>query len=148
MNTSSIAITVLMVLGGAIYLALAGLHAIYTWLDARNPRRLAPVDPKLREAMTASGVRLAPGTMSMWDAWIGFNYSHSFGGILLGAIAVAAPFAPWPLPPLAFALFAAFSGLYLAVGLRYWFRIPTTGIGIATACFLAAWLLAITKSQI
>lgn len=143
MSTDSNAIAVLMMVGGGIYFTLATVHAIYTWLDTRNPRRLVPDDPELSLAMAGSGVRLARGRMSMWDAWIGFNYSHSLGGILLGALALAAPFAPSPLPPLAFALFAAFSGLYLVVGLRYWFRIPTTGIAVATACFLAAWLLAV-----
>lgn len=134
-----------MIAGGSIYIFLAGLHAIYTYLDIRNPRRLVPEDPALREAMTRSGVRLARGrgTMSMWDAWIGFNFTHSFGGILLGVLAVAAPFAPWALPPTVPALFAAFSALYLVVGLRWWFRTPTTGIAIATACFLAAWVFAL-----
>lgn len=136
-------VCVLMIAGGGIYVLLAGLHAIFTYLDTRNPRRLVPADRAVMEAMAGTGVRLARGRTSMWDAWIGFNYSHSFGGILLGALAIAAPFAPQPLPPLAFALFAAFSALYLVVGLRYWFRVPIAGIAIATACFLSAWLISL-----
>ncbi len=40
---------VLLILGGAVFVVLGGLHAIYTLLDLRNPRRLVPVDPSVGE---------------------------------------------------------------------------------------------------
>jgi hypothetical protein len=35
-------IAFLVILGGAVFGVLGGLHAIYTLLDLRNPRRLVP----------------------------------------------------------------------------------------------------------
>jgi len=38
-------IAILLILGGAVFGLLGGLHAIYTLLDLRQPRRLVPVVP-------------------------------------------------------------------------------------------------------
>jgi hypothetical protein len=44
-KTLSPLIAILLILGGAVFPdLLGGLHAIYTLLDLRNPRRLVPVD--------------------------------------------------------------------------------------------------------
>jgi len=40
---------------------LGALHASYTVLDLRHPRRLAPVDPAVAEAMAHSAVRVPRG---------------------------------------------------------------------------------------
>src|SRR6266481_556880 len=42
-------IAILLILGGAVFGVLGGLHTIYTLLDLRNPRRLAPVDPSVAQ---------------------------------------------------------------------------------------------------
>jgi hypothetical protein len=81
-------IAILLILGGTVFGVLGGLHAIYTLLDLRNPRRLVPVDPSVAHAMPNSAVRLSPGGTDMWRAWIGFNFSHSLGVLLFGALAV------------------------------------------------------------
>jgi hypothetical protein len=70
---------ILLILGGSVFGVLGGLHAIYTLLDLRNPRRLVPVDPSLIHAMANSALRLSHGGTDMWRAWIGFNFSHSLG---------------------------------------------------------------------
>jgi hypothetical protein len=125
---------------GLIYIALGGLHALYTFLDIRRPRRIVPSDPAVIAAMKNSTVRLSRGESTMWQAWVGFNFSHSLGAIMLGAgcfiaascLRVAGP-APWVL----FVL-AALSAVYLLLAWRYWFRIPLIGTGVATACLAAA----------
>ena len=49
----------LLELGGVIFLLLGILHALYTFLDIREPRRLVPQEPSVALAMAESPVRLA-----------------------------------------------------------------------------------------
>ena len=51
-------IAILLTLGGAVFGVLGALHAIYSMLDLRYPRRLAPVDPSVERAMANSAVRI------------------------------------------------------------------------------------------
>jgi hypothetical protein len=44
---------------------LGALHASYTVLELRNPRRLVPVDPAVAEAMAHSAVRVSRGNGHM-----------------------------------------------------------------------------------
>ena len=46
-KTPSPMVSILLVIGGVVFLALGSLHAIYTPLDLRKPRRLVPVDPSV-----------------------------------------------------------------------------------------------------
>lgn len=134
--------TLLYALGGAIFMLLGALHGVYTLLDLRRPRRLVPVDAGVMAAMRGTGVRLARGSEStMWQAWVGFNLSHSLGAMVFGAAAMA--WSLWPpsaLPWMA-ALPALVGLLYGAIGWRCWFWIPNTGIALATLCLAAAALL-------
>jgi hypothetical protein len=130
-------------IAGLVYLLLGGLHAVYTLLDIRNPRRIVPDDPAVIASMQGSKIRLTRGESTVWQGWVGFNLSHSLGALLFAAacFSVAASlrllaFSPWAL----FAL-AAVSALYLALAVRYWFRIPIVGTALATACLTAAWLI-------
>src|SRR5499425_2213463 len=82
----------LLILGGAVFGALGSLHAIYTLLDLRDPRRLVPVDPSVARAMANSALRLSGGRTDMWRAWVGFNFSHSLGVMLVGALGLWAGF--------------------------------------------------------
>jgi len=61
-------IATLLILGGAVFGALGGLHAVYTLLDLRTPRRLAPVDPSVAHAMANSALLLSGGRKDMWRA--------------------------------------------------------------------------------
>lgn len=128
---------VLYAAGGVIYCLLGALHAAYTLLDLRRPRRLVPRDPALITAMAASPLRLSGQATDMWRAWIGFNLSHSLGVLLFGALCIAWPAVAAGRPVLAW-LPAAVSSLYLAMGLRYWFSVPNAGIAAATAALAAA----------
>jgi hypothetical protein len=92
-------IAILLILGGAVFGLLGALHAIYTLLDLRNPQRLVSVDASVAHAMANSAVRLSRGGTDMWRAWIGFNFSHSLGVLLVGALGVWAGFRTKTLPP-------------------------------------------------
>ena len=63
-------------------------------MDERLPRRLAPDDPAVTAAMQVSKLRLSRGEVTMWQAWISFNLTHSLAAIMFGAgcIVVAAWF--------------------------------------------------------
>lgn len=134
----------LLIFGGAIFTWLGGVHAAYTFIDARRPSRIVPEDPAVIQAMAGTGVRLARGGTTMWRAWLGFNLSHSLGAMMFGGAMLALGW-EWQalLPPRRLLLIPVAIGLfYLGLSLRYWFRVPTAGIAVATASFAAAWLLA------
>ena len=78
---------ILLILGGTVFGVLGALHAIYTLLDLRNPRRLVPVDPSVAQVMANSALRLSGGRTDMWRVWIGFNFSHSPGVLLFAGLA-------------------------------------------------------------
>jgi len=143
-KTPSPIVAILLTLGGALFAILGALHAIYTLLDLRSPRRLVPVDPSVARAMANSALRLSGGGTDMWRAWIGFNFSHSLGVLLFGALAVWSGFHVNGLPVGIMPALTLIGCAYLVLALRYWFQIPAIGIAIATSCFAAAWVLSLS----
>ena len=127
--------------GGAIFILLGCVHAIYTLADLRRPRRLVPADPALIQAMASSAVRLSRGGTNMWRAWIGFNFSHALGAIVFGSLCIAAGMFVRAVPKPLLLLPAAIGCVYLILSIRYWFRVPTIAIGLGTALLLTAWSL-------
>ena len=93
--------------------------------------------------MSRTHLRLTRRT-NVWLAWVGFNYSHGLGLIVLGALVLligrsessfaadANVFAP-------FAFFA--SAVYLFLATQYWFRTPIIGCALCCLLFLSSWLL-------
>src|SRR4051812_13646876 len=130
-------------IAGLIYSVLGLLHAVFTLLDERRPRRLAPDDPAVVTAMQNSTLRLSRGQVSMWQAWISFNLTHSLAPMMLGGacLIIAAVFRIFALPPLALFALAGVSALISLIGLRYWFGVPRAGSLVATLCLLAAALI-------
>lgn len=122
---------------------LGALHAIYTVLDLRNPRRLVPADPSVAQAMANSAVRLSGGGTDMWRAWIGFNFTHSIGVLLFAALAIWAGARINRLPAGIMPALTLIGCVYLVVALRYFYRSPAIGIAIGTGCFAAAWVLSL-----
>jgi len=133
----------LLCIAGLIYGLLGLLHALYTFLDIGNPRRIVPDDPLVITAMQASKIRLTRGESTMWEGWVGFNFSHSLGAMMLAAACfiVAACFRIFAFSPWALFALAGVSAIYLLLAVQYWFRIPIVGTAVATACLSAAWLL-------
>ena len=130
------------IFGGAIFVFLGCVHAIYMLADLRRPRRLLPADPALIQAMASSAVRLSRGGTNMWRAWIGFNFSHALGAIVFGSLCIAAGMFVRAVPKPLLLLPAAIGCVYLILSIRYWFRVPTIAIGLGTALLLTAWSLA------
>jgi hypothetical protein len=140
--------SILLEIGGTIFMLLGLLHALYTFLDISKPSRLVPDDPSVADAMARSSLRLTRGATTMWRAWVGFNFSHSLGVVLFGALCIAAGLVLGlvAIPGWVLLSLVAVGLLYLWIALLYWFRTPVAGIAIATACLFSAWLIYVTAS--
>ena len=126
----------LMIIGAALFGLLGTLHLVYTFFTAK----FEPRDPATRAAMRAGFPRLTRRT-TLWNAWIGFNASHSLGAMLFAAIYLILATAHMPLLRDSAALVwlaVIASASYLALAQRYWFRTPLIGIALGGACFLGA----------
>lgn len=127
---------ILIITGAAIYGLLGSLHLFYTlFSDKFDPHDLA-----VKEAMKATSPRLTRD-MTLWNAWIGYNASHSMGAIMVAAFYI--PLTLWNFPfleqSLWFSLFPVVIGcISLVLAKRYWFNIPFYGILISTLCFIGA----------
>jgi hypothetical protein len=141
--------SVLLEIGGGIFVVLGLLHAIYTLLDIRKPRRLVPDDSAVSAAMTRSYLRLTGGRTTMWQAWVGFNFSHSLGVVLLGGLCMTmgAITTTVAVPGWVLLLLSAIGLIYVVIGAMYWFRIPIAGAAVGTACLFAAWLTYVTSTS-
>ena len=134
----------LLIVGGAVFGVLGALHALYTLLDLRKPRRLVPVDPSIAHAMANSPLRLSGGRTDMWRAWVGFNFSHSLGVLLVAGLALWAGFRFNMLPvAIVMPVLTLIGCVYLILALLYWFRAPAIGVAIGTCCFAVAWVLSL-----
>ena len=129
---------------GALPFVVLGLaHVFATPRAPAQSKGLSPRDPALREAMTKGTVLLTRRT-TVWLGWVGFNLSHSLGAVLFGAVVllVGRSQASFQAQAGVFLPFAiVVSGLYLLLGLRYWFRTPIVGIALSGVCFVASWVL-------
>ena len=126
----------LILLGASIFGLLGSLHLAYTF----HGDKLLPRDRAVIGAMKATSLVLTRQT-SFWNAWIGFNASHSLGAILFAAVYIllAAQHMDVLLRSRELVLVGVANTLaYLWLAHAYWFRVPFAGIAIASACFLAA----------
>lgn len=135
---SSIA-SLLVLASAAILFALAFLHLVITY---RGPK-LRPRDPALQAQMEAVSPVISRET-TMWKTWIGFNGSHSIGGMLFGAIYGYLALAQSALLFRSIFL-GSIGGLalvgYLILAIKYWFRIPLRGIALALILYVAGFAI-------
>ena len=136
-------IACLLILGGAVFGVLGTTHAVYTFLDLRNPRWLVPVDPSVAQAMANSHLRLSGGRTDMWRAWVGFNFSHSLGLLIVAALAFWAASRASTIPVGIIPALTLIGCIYLVLALVYWFRAPAIDVAIGTGCFAAAWVFSL-----
>jgi hypothetical protein len=131
-------------LAGALpFVLLGAAHALATPRRPDGASGLSPSDPQLSRLMSQTHIRLTRRT-DMWLAWVGFNYSHSLGLVLLGGLVVLvgrsepsfAAGAPVFVP---FAFLA--SAIYLVLAIQYWFRTPILGCCLSCVLFLCSWIL-------
>ena len=129
----------LWILGSLIFLSLGSIHLWYTFFTNKfNPRNKSVITD-----MKNTSPILTKDT-TMWNAWIGFNASHSAGVIYFGLInmLLAAQYFPILQNSLLIILLTIVTVLfYCWLGKKYWFRIPFTGIVIAAGCFIIATVL-------
>jgi hypothetical protein len=94
--------------------------------------------------MANSTLSLSGGRTDMWRAWIGFNFSHSLGLLLVAGLALWAGFRFNTLPVgIIMPVLTLIGCVYLVLALLYWFRAPAIGVAIGTGCFAAAWVLSL-----
>ena len=134
----------LLVLAGAsIFGVLGALHLIYTFFSDK----FLPRDAAVMQGMKATSPVLTR-QMTMWDAWVSFNATHSLGAILLSAfyLLLASLHMDLLVSSKVFLALAVLAGLsYVCIGYAYWFRTPFIGATIATSCFALATILVFTK---
>ena len=130
---------ILWLTGSSIFLILGALHLYYTFFTNKFNARNKSVITDMKNTSP-----LLTNETTMWNAWIGFNASHSAGAIFFGIInmllaaqyfSVLQKSAPVILLNIVTVTF------YCWLGKKYWFRIPFTGIMVAAGCFISAAVL-------
>lgn len=127
---------ILWIIASSVYIILASLHLLYTFFTDNFLAK----DRDTVEMMKQTHPLLTNKT-TMWKAWVGFNGSHSAGGIFLGSINILLaglyyPFLSNALPVIILTVVTSLFYLFLAV--KYWFKIPLAGIAVATGCYIVA----------
>ena len=126
----------LMAASALVILSLGSIHLLYTF----RGNKLYPRDTHLERQMRVVAPVISSQT-SMWNAWIGFNASHSYGavffGLIYGYLALAQAEILFHSHYLLLVGLALLMG-YVFLAKRYWFKIPLLGILLATALYVAA----------
>jgi hypothetical protein len=101
---------ILLIIGASIFGFLGVVHLALTFFS----NKLEPFDGNVAQAMRQTNPVISRET-TMWDAWVGFNASHSLGTIIFAAFYV--PLAMFNLPVITHSLW--FTVLPVVVGLAY-----------------------------
>lgn len=129
--------------GGLVFVVLGVVHAMLTPRPLTQSAGLSPADPQLATMMSQTSIRLTR-RMNMWSAWVGFNYSHSLGLVVLGGVVllIGRSESSFAADANVFAPFAfVASAVYLLLATQYWFRTPIIACGLCCLLFLGSWLL-------
>lgn len=125
---------IFIVTGASIFGVLGSIHLIYTFFT----NKFDAIDPSVNEAMKSTSPVLTKET-TIWNAWVGFNASHSLGVMIFAGVYIPLTIFHFEViqHSIWFSLLPVAVGLsYLALAKRYWFRIPFTRVLIATICFV------------
>ena len=130
---------VLIIIGASVFGVLGSVHLAYTFFT----NKFEAFDASVTEAMKTTSPVITKET-SLWNAWVGFNASHSLGAILVAGLYV--PLAAFHMDlvreSIWFSTLPAFIGLsYLVLAKKYWFKIPLIGILLSSICFVGAAVL-------
>lgn len=129
----------LWVTGSITITVFAGLHLYLTFFT----NKFSSKNEKLMEEMKSSSPVLT-NELNMWKSWIGFNASHSSGGIFIGIINFYLAISYFPLMQSDhfFFIFNILTiGFYVWVAKTYWFKTPLMGLLVTLACFLISYIL-------
>jgi len=130
---------IFVLIASSIFLILGTIHIVYTFFTNKFLAR----DDETNKKMKSTSPILTNET-SVWNAWIGFNASHSAGAMFIGLINIMLVCQHFEVYQNSFniLLLDICTGLfYLFLAKKYWFKIPLIGILIATSCFIVAILL-------
>lgn len=130
---------ILLVFGASVFGILGMVHLLYTFFT----NKLDPYDSAVTEAMKGTSPILTKET-SVWNAWVGFNASHSLGAMLVAAVYIPLSVSYFSIiqQSVWFSFLPVLIGLsYLVLAKNYWFRIPFFGVLISTVCFTGAAVL-------
>ena len=130
---------ILLIIGASIFGVLGAAHLIYTFFT----NKFEAHDSSVTEAMKGTSPILTKET-SIWDAWVGFNASHSLGAMLVAAVYIPLTTSHFNIiqQSVWFSFLPTLVGLsYLVLAKKYWFRIPFFGVLISTLCFVGAAVL-------
>jgi hypothetical protein len=136
----------LLIVGSSIFLLLGTAHGIFTFEDLFKSRYFTPRDGGLLAAMQQSTIALHP-KINLWQAWMGFNLTHSLGLVMFGGafLYIGVFHSPWFSQSM---LLQAWSILiaaaYLVLSLKFFFSTPAIGSGISLGCFVLAAVLSHT----
>ena len=127
----------------AITLFFGSVHLAYTFFTDT----LTPVDGQLETAMKHVPLRMTSET-TMWNAWVGFNVSHSMGLMLFGLIYGYLTVYRWDV--LQKSYFLAGLGLvvlvsYVVLARVFWFSDPLIGASVATLLYVAGFVCAFAR---
>lgn len=136
-------ISQLLILGGFIFVSMGLVHGLVTVVDVLRPTQFTPADDSVRVAMKSTTVRFLKARANVWDAWLGFNLSHSLGMFLFGSAVVGVGLYAQPdeIARAALVIPTAIGLIYIVLSVRFWFWAPVVASSLATTCFAAAlWL--------
>lgn len=130
---------ILLIVGAAIFGFLGSMHLLFTFLSNKFEAR----DASVTTAMKSTSPVITKET-TVWNAWVGFNASHSLGAMLVAAVYIPLAMSYFEIiqQSLWFSLLPSIIGFsYLFLAVKYWFKIPLIGISISTVCFVGAAIL-------
>ena len=134
---------ILLTIASTIFLALGTLHGVLTLRDVAKPRAFTPTDDAVRIAMQGTRLAFNPRA-NFWQAWLGFNLSHSLGLVIFGGGLLFLAWFHFPVFAASHLLQGAAGvvpAAYLVISLRFWFWGPALGSGLSLLCILAAVVL-------
>lgn len=124
----------------AVVGTLGALHLFFTF----NGHRFEPHDAALLQRLQEVSPRISRET-TLWRAGLGFHASHSLGALLWALVFADLALAHGSVffnAPGLLVLGAAWLLAMLVLARRYWFKVPLTGLAIATALYMAGVLAA------
>ena len=128
-------------IGSIAIMLLAGTHLYFTFFTNKFSSR----NTRLIEDMQSSSPILT-NKLTMWNAWIGFNASHSMGGIFIGIVNLYLAIRYFSILQ-SDHFFFIFNILtitfYVWLATKYWFKTPLRGLTITLACYCASYVLTI-----
>jgi len=130
---------IFILIASSIFLILGITHLVYTFFTNKFLTRDGETNKKMKSTSP-----ILTNETSVWNAWIGFNASHSTGAMFIGLINIMLVCQHFEVYRSSFniLLLDICTGIfYLFLAKKYWFKIPLIGILIATSCFIVAILL-------